>query len=196
MPIQWRPQLSIDGDLIDQDHQTLIAIINSFEAVQPGAGEAARLADVLAQLDRYAQAHFHREEMLQRKVAFPFAQGHNQQHRLLLRNLDAAREEFAAAASGQDLAMFRLHMCGFLHDWLLDHIIQNDLLMKPFVQAMAPHAARIGSLQAAMERRRVYGFRPAQQDEGGPANPPVVVQPPRSTESFPPNPSSPAGVRR
>lgn len=147
MPIQWRQQLSIDDGVIDQEHQTLIAIINHFEAVQSSPDTAATLSGVLQQLEQYASAHFRREEALQRKVAFPFAPAHNQRHRLLLRNLDAARAEFAAAASGQDLGVFRQHMCGFLHDWLLDHIIQNDLLMKPYVKAMAPYAARIGRLR-------------------------------------------------
>lgn len=154
MPIQWREQLSIDGSVIDQDHQTLIAIINDFEATQTGPGEAATLERVLQQLQCYADAHFRREEALQHKVAYPYAQGHKQQHKLLLRNLEAARAEFAAATSGQDLATFRLHMCGFLHDWLLDHIVQNDLLMKPYVKAMAPHAAYFGNLRAAMRGAR------------------------------------------
>lgn len=30
-----------------------------------------------------------------------------------------------AAASGEGLTGFRLHMCGFLHDWLLEHIVRT-----------------------------------------------------------------------
>ena len=41
-------------------------------------------------------------------------------------------------------------MCGFLNEWLIDHIIRTDLLMKPYVKAMAPHAELLGSLHAAV----------------------------------------------
>jgi hemerythrin len=150
MPIKWRDELSIDHGSIDQDHHTLIAIINAFESIEPGPAMATDLEDVLRKLERYATVHFEREEDLQRKVAFPYAQGHGQQHRHLLRSLSSARAEFAAAASAQELGEFRQHMFGFLHDWLLDHIVQNDLLMKPYVRAMAPHAELIGSLHAAV----------------------------------------------
>jgi hemerythrin len=150
MPIKWREELSIDHGPIDQDHHTLIAIINTFETVMPGPDAVAKLADVLEKLEQYGSMHFEREEQLQRKVAFPFSKAHNQQHRLLMRSLASARAELASVASGKTLAIFRVHMSVFLHDWLLDHIIQNDLLMKPYVRAMAPHAALIDNLHAAV----------------------------------------------
>jgi len=150
LTIKWQEELSVDGGPIDQDHHTLIAIINSFEDVRPGEDTIARLTEVLAKLEQYGSVHFEREEQLQRTVSFPYAESHDRQHRILLDSLARARTALAAVTSDEDLATFRSHMCGFLHDWLLDHIIQNDLLMKPFVRAMAPHAALIANLHAAV----------------------------------------------
>src|SRR4051794_6931072 len=141
MAIKWREELSIDLGPIDEDHQTLIGIINQFEVVKPGPSAATNLSDVLQQLEQYGSVHFGREERLQRLVAFPYSQAHGQQHRHLLRGLGYARAELAQVASDKDLAAFREHMCGFLNDWLLEHIIHNDLLMKPYVKAMSPHSA-------------------------------------------------------
>ncbi len=149
MPITWREALSIDHGPIDRDHQTLIAIINSFEAVKPGPDAAARLADVLENLRRYGEVHFEREEKLQRQVCFPHAQTHAQQHRHMVRNLAGVRAELALVSTDKDLATFRARMCGFLNDWLLDHLIHNDLLMKPYVKAMAPRSTLIASPRAA-----------------------------------------------
>ena len=73
MPIMWREALTIDHGPIDRDHHTLIAIINTFETVEPGPDAAARLADVIGELEKYGSTHFAREERLQRLVAFPFA---------------------------------------------------------------------------------------------------------------------------
>jgi hemerythrin len=150
MAIMWREGLTIDHGPIDRDHHTLIAIINTFETVEPGPDAAARLADVIGELEKYGSTHFAREERLQRLVAFPFAEAHGTQHRHLMRSLDQARAELARTASGKDLAVFREHMCGFLNDWLIDHIIKTDLMMKPYVKAMAPHAELLGSLHAAV----------------------------------------------
>ncbi|MGA3401774.1 MAG: hemerythrin family protein [Acetobacteraceae bacterium] len=150
MTIKWREGMTVDYGPIDQDHHTLIAIINKFEAVKPGPDAPARLAEVISELERYGEAHFGREETLQRLVAFPLAAEHSQQHRHLMRSLAEARAELARTASAKDLATFREHMCGFLNDWLIDHIIKTDLLMKPYVKAMAPHAELLGNLHAAV----------------------------------------------
>jgi hemerythrin len=150
MTIMWREGLTIDQGPIDQDHHTLIAIINKFETVEPGPAAAAGLADVIRELEQYGSTHFAREERLQRLVGFPFAEAHSHQHRHLMRSLKDARAELARTASGKDLAVFREHMCGFLNDWLIDHIIRTDLTMKPYVKAMAPHAELLGSLHAAV----------------------------------------------
>lgn len=150
MTITWREGLTIDYGPIDQDHHTLIAIINAFEAVGPGPDAAAGLAHVISELERYGAAHFAREEKLQRLVAFPLASDHSEQHRHMMRSLDAARADLARATSAPDLAAFRDRMGGFLHDWLIDHIIKTDLLMKPYVKAMAPHAEQLGNLHAAV----------------------------------------------
>lgn len=150
MTITWREGLTIDYGPIDQDHHTLIAIINGFEAVPHGPDEVAGLGHVIGELERYGAAHFAREEKLQRLVAFPLAADHSEQHRHLMRSLDDARIALAKAAFAPELAAFRDRMGGFLHDWLINHIIKTDLLMKPYVKAMAPYAEQLGNLHAAV----------------------------------------------
>ncbi len=150
MTILWREGLTIDRGPIDQDHHTLIAIINKFETVTLGPNAATALAGVIDDLQRYGSAHFSREEKLQRLVSFPLAAEHGAQHRHLMQSLAQARAELVNAASGKDLAALRDRMCGFLNDWLISHIIRTDLLMKPYVNAMAPHAEQLGNLHAAV----------------------------------------------
>ncbi len=151
MSITWRDALTIDHGPIDQDHQTLIAIINRFEAVLPGPDAAVGLTDIIVRLEQYGRTHFEREERLQSLVAFPAAVAHSQKHRQLMRSLVEARAELSGAVSEEDLARFQRHMCGFLKDWLIGHIINSDLPMKPYVKAMAPHAALLGSLRSAVD---------------------------------------------
>jgi hemerythrin len=150
MTILWREGLTVDYGPIDEDHHTLIAIINQFETVKPGPDAAAGLEDVIGELERYGAAHFAREEKLQRLVGFPLAVEHGRQHGHLMRSLGEARVDLVRVGSAAELAAFRARMSGFLHDWLVDHIIKTDLLMRPYVKAMAPFAEQLGNLHAAV----------------------------------------------
>src|ERR1700683_2736944 len=53
MIIKWRDELTIDRGPIDQDHHTLIAIINRFETVTPGPDAGPKLEDILDSLEQY-----------------------------------------------------------------------------------------------------------------------------------------------
>ena len=55
MIIKWRDELTIDRGPIDQDHHTLIAIINRFETVTPGPDAGPKLEDILDSLEQYAR---------------------------------------------------------------------------------------------------------------------------------------------
>jgi len=146
MLIVWRDQMSVDGGLIDQDHRVLIGIINEFAATQPTAEALPALESVLAKLDRYTQIHFEREEKLQRAILYPFHEAHRHSHNDLIRQLSEVREELktkAATKSVEDLAAVHGRMGDFLHHWLVDHIIQADLRMKPYTAELRAHAGKL-----------------------------------------------------
>ena len=60
MNIAWRPQISVDNGVIDDDHRTLIEIINAFINLKYDR-EILKFKKVLMKLDEYAKFHFERE---------------------------------------------------------------------------------------------------------------------------------------
>jgi hemerythrin len=133
MTLVWRDQLSVGNDVIDADHRHLIDIINS-----AGGSLAARdqrgLWASLESLSRYSKTHFESEEKIAAAVRYgPVAQLH-ESHDALLRKLD----QLKAGIQQQWSAASVEHFNALLRDWLLDHVIKEDLLMKPALQKFSP----------------------------------------------------------
>jgi hemerythrin len=150
MAIIWREQMSIDNGVIDDDHRSLIGIVNEVDTIAPGPAMSAELAVVLARLGAYARVHFEREERLQVGVAFTYQLAHHRRHKGLLRELDAMRMQCETISAPQQLLAFHARLCEFLYQWLVDHIVKADVLMKPFVDEMRKHAPATNSLAEAV----------------------------------------------
>ena len=146
MFIVWRDQMSVDGGLIDQDHRVLIGIINEFAGTDAAPAAIPALESILAKLDRYTQIHFEREEKLQRGIVYPFHEAHRRAHKDLIRQLSEVREELktkAATQSTDEIAAAHARMGEFLHHWLVDHIIEADLRMKPYTAEIRAQAHKL-----------------------------------------------------
>jgi hemerythrin len=148
MTITWRPQMSVDGGIIDHDHQVLIGIINEFIAGAAGALTHAQLDAVLGRLGNYAATHFQREETLQLAIRYPFGEAHKREHETLVRELGERRLRLAGADAARDLAAVQRDVADFLRHWLVDHIIGSDLRMRPHAAALRQASRGFGKLGA------------------------------------------------
>lgn len=171
MAILWRPAMAIDNGIIDHDHQVLISIINDFCEVVPSIGGKVEMERTLAKLHHYTNTHLEREEHLQAAVCFPQRKNHHDEHRSLVRQLDAISNRvadldarvFEAVQSDSglnDLAFIesedaKRFLASFddikmlLRRWLVEHILKSDLPLKTYVEAMRPHAATMPSIWRA-----------------------------------------------
>jgi hemerythrin len=146
MLIVWREQMSVDSGLIDEDHRSLIGIINEFAAAEAGPKAVPALARILTKLDHYTKTHFEREEGLQRAVDYPFRDAHRNAHKDLIRQLSELRARLKAefaAKNADEIRAIHAGMADFLHHWLIDHIIETDLRMKPYTKDMRTHARKL-----------------------------------------------------
>jgi hemerythrin len=173
MSIQWREEMAIDHGPIDQDHRTLIAIINEFCDTAPTAATVSRLQAILDKLSRYTAVHFRREEGLQTEAEYPYADAQHHEHMELIRRLATIREQLAKLTGAPDdstgvsradqptatstpnkpvgdIAAVHADVEAFVHDWLIDHIIRSDLRMKPYVAKMAQYAQQLKPLDQAI----------------------------------------------
>lgn len=132
----------IDGDKIDDDHRHLIEIINQFEYDAEHGSTGESVADALHALRYYTKIHFRREEELQRVSSYPYYDAHKHEHADLMKKLHKVEKEAASsAASLQKQAL--VDIIQLLRSWLLEHILQSDMRMKPYVEAMQSHAKKL-----------------------------------------------------
>ena len=125
MTIEWRDAMSIGDEVIDEDHQNLIRLINKYEMaiVQKNPRE---LENAFNGLVDYAHAHFEREERVMEAVYFPHRRKHAEHHRDLLHRI----EDFHKSLS-VDHKLDLKATSSFLHDWLINHVLDEDMQIKP-----------------------------------------------------------------
>lgn len=133
MALLWRNQFSVGNDLIDSDHQYLLEIINRAELCLQ-AVDAVALISVLDELVNYGKSHFDREEIVAKAIGYPKADQLHVSHTALVENLKKFRDGIGFSWSQTKIDEFT----SFLRDWLIQHVIKEDMLMKPWLTKYSP----------------------------------------------------------
>ena len=136
MSLVWREQLSVCNDVIDADHKYLIDIINRVEQALLAKNEHV-LATALDDLAQYSQVHFKREEKIATAAGYTQVPGLSQSHQRLMDSLQRVRGEIDAMGAAWSPEVIG-HFTQFLRNWLIDHVIKEDLLIKPVLQKQSP----------------------------------------------------------
>lgn len=134
--LRWRESMSIGDPAVDADHQRLIGILNRLHYMRLAGDERAAIDTVLDDLVHYTRYHFGREEALMQAAAYPGFQSHRRLHRELSERMEMFRTAYRCGSETFDFAEFY----DFLSDWLLVHILCEDMQLKPYL-AKAPLAA-------------------------------------------------------
>ncbi len=162
MSIAWREAMAVGDEMVDSDHRHLIDLINAFEAAIVGKIDHKKVARVLLGLVEYTGEHFAREEELQLAIRYPYHESHRRSHRDVLRKLSEIVGEYTKAPEGPTRDRMVRDLTAFLKEWLVDHIIQSDLRMKPYVlqmQAQKAEAIR-RKREAAVASQKLAGVEP------------------------------------
>jgi hemerythrin len=133
MPLLWRDPFSVGNDLIDTDHRYLIEIINKAETCMKSRKRSDLIA-VIDELNRYGRIHFECEELIARAVGYPQAEQLQHSHEHLSESL----EKFKSGIGDHWDASTMEQISTFLRDWLINHVIKEDLLMKPWLVKHSP----------------------------------------------------------
>lgn len=133
MSLEWREQLSVGNNVIDADHKHLIGIINRVEkSLAAKDFEDMRLS--LNSLSQYSKTHFAAEEKIARAVGYPNIPSLHESHQALFEKLDQFNQQLAQEWTPTLVESFTK----LLRDWLVNHVIKEDLLMKPFLTKWSP----------------------------------------------------------
>lgn len=133
MSLVWREQLSVGNDLIDSDHKYLIEIINQVEYCMRTKSRDG-LGSAFNRLTRYAKTHFVVEEMIAEKAGYTDASRLHASHEVWMERLSQLRQEIKDEWTETSMD----HFAKLLRSWLVDHVIKEDLLMKPILAQRSP----------------------------------------------------------
>lgn len=118
--VQWSDSYRIGLEEVDEQHRTLIDLMNDLWAIIAANAPLQDSRALLLRLERYTAEHFSSEEAMMEAIAYPKYEVHKQAHEQFIGRLQA---ELARHDSGQKLS---LDMLNFLRDWLVNHILVND----------------------------------------------------------------------
>jgi len=126
----WTDNLSIGNASIDADHKKLIVMVNGLEAMLK-ARDSFALPLALEQIEQHLHAHFSSEEEIAKAVNFPF--GKNKlEHQYILKEFQHMKNELIVKNGIWSDAAAE-HYAHFLSDWITDHVLKEDMLMKPLL---------------------------------------------------------------
>lgn len=131
MGISWAEHLSVGNETIDSDHKNLIVVVNRVQHAI-ATGDHAALSESFELLETYMIIHFKNEERIAEAVNFPFA--HNKmEHLQLINELNSMRNILESINGKWPDHMVKMYS-HYLSDWMLNHIIKEDMQLKPVLQ--------------------------------------------------------------
>lgn len=128
----WTEKMSVGNAMIDSDHKELIAMINGMEyMIKKRDSYALTLA--FDHIEHWLRVHFANEEMIAQSVNYPFAK-HKREHENVLKTFCFMRNVIAGKNGiwNEDAAE---HYSEFLSDWLNDHLLNEDMVMKQILKS-------------------------------------------------------------
>jgi len=121
--IVWDARLATGHPAIDEQHQSLVEIVNRLHgAMKQGKGKG-ELQGILVFLNDYTVSHFTMEEGLMAQHGYSGTARHREIHADLVRQLAELVDKFQ-----QGTTTLTLPVMNFLEEWLVHHIMGEDQL--------------------------------------------------------------------
>jgi hemerythrin len=136
MSIEWRNKMAVGEAMIDGDHKRLIEFINKYETAV-GTKDIELLKSTFSDMLSYTESHFSREENLMRAIHYGGYRAHKTAHEDLVIKLKI----FHARVGDKTRRISLPEVTEFLHDWLVNHILNEDMKIKPLLEGASHRQA-------------------------------------------------------
>lgn len=119
--IWTKEEYSVSVDEMDREHQELIALMNRLHKRADEGALSDELENIMLELGKATQRHFHDEEEIMKKMNFPGFESHHLIHKNLLEKYIEFVGEFRKGDGKVSPDFFR-----FLKIWLQSHMAGMD----------------------------------------------------------------------
>ena len=120
--IHWTEKMSVNVEVLDEDHKNLFIIINELHAAIMAGHNREVLESVVGRLIEYSKVHLAREEELMERAGYPDRFAHKREHDGMIKRV----EDMKARLSTGSTAMLSLELKSFLENWWTVHIQGSD----------------------------------------------------------------------
>ena len=134
--MNWDSSFETGDRLVDEEHRTLIKMINEFHDALQKQRATDLLNNVLTRLEDYILRHFSHEERLMLESDYPDFKAHHAAHQNLARHAKEMIHGYRSGELGVPVTLSR-----FLQDWLTLHIMQTDKKLIHYLQARKKRVA-------------------------------------------------------
>lgn len=128
MPIvKWRDSYSVGVKKFDDEHKVLLELINEMFVIVRDSQDVANLDVTVNKLIQYTQEHFTDEEQALEEANYPNLTDHKAIHSKLLEDVKSYKKRVDENDENAILGFYH-----FLRDWLLTHILEEDMQYKEY----------------------------------------------------------------
>ncbi len=132
--LEWTPELSVNVQVLDNQHRYLIDIINKLIASLGQKQSKEVLSSVIGDLVLYKKTHFATEEKYFAEFNFEGTTEHIAAHRYFTEHLGELQKQYA-----DDTVAFGFALVDFLEDWLIEHLMTMD---RQYVKCFNEHGLK------------------------------------------------------
>lgn len=127
--IKWDDSYIIGNTQIDEQHQRLFEIAGELDSLVSGPDESKRVKVILNDLKEYMLYHFDEEEAFMAEISYPAIKEHKVLHQRFINDMRSVTRVPLR------LNMLKIQIHAFVQEWLVEHIIKEDMKIQSWAQA-------------------------------------------------------------
>ena len=127
---RWDERWNTGSDSVDKEHKRLFAMFSVLQDAWDCRFGESVINGIIKEMTDYCDTHFENEEVLMAEIGYPDLAHHRQTHEDIKKQVSELREEFLNA---EDHFSLSAKLGGFLQTWLIQHILDEDQKIKPFM---------------------------------------------------------------
>ncbi|TLD86972.1 hemerythrin family protein [Helicobacter sp. MIT 05-5294] len=128
----WTKDISVHNDRIDAQHKKLFEIAGRAYMMTEKKSSKEEVIGVLRELLEYTKEHFKDEEEYMQSISFPRLEAHRAIHQGIIKDM------VGAVTRVQNLNDLKDEIAKIAKNWLLVHIIQEDMQIEKFRRNTCP----------------------------------------------------------
>ena len=127
--IQWNSLYDIDNEIINNQHKNLLQIINKLIALREQPENKKTVESIIEDLSDYVVEHFDSEEQIMKDIGFPHLERHKLSHAQLIEQVLDFQKSFKNGDEN-----LTLEILVFLKEWLINHILKEDMIINDHIK--------------------------------------------------------------